>query len=111
MTSKSAVLARFRDRVAAACAPLGVTPSDVAVTGSGLALPSIGLSVSVATNDGKRVWRATQVTRVRQLGSDAEQEYRSVLFEEPFEREWAVARRLAMRLAETRVDAAIDAAA
>lgn len=110
MSNKDTVLARFRDRIAAACSPVGVTADEVRVTGSGVSIPALGVSVVLVSDAGRRVWRATQTHRVRSLGDEEDQPFRTILFEEPFDREWAVSKRLAMKLAEFRVDAAIDAA-
>lgn len=104
-------LQRAVSAVAAACAPLGVKRHEIVVSGRTIAIPSCGISVTAELSEGVRVWRATSRMQVASVTGDGERTLSAVLFEEPFEREWQVARRIALRIAETRIDAAIDEAA
>lgn len=101
---------RFAKAVAAACSPLGIKPHEVVATGRGIAIPSAGVSVTAELSEGVRVWRAASRMVVRSVSGGDDRTISAVLFEEPFEREWQVARRMALHLAEVRIDAAIDEA-
>lgn len=101
---------RIRRAVAAACSPLGIKEHDIIVSARGISVPSAGLSLSAELSGGVRVWRAANRFHVMSVLPETEREMTTVLFEEPFEREWQVARRIALHIAETRIDAAIDEA-
>lgn len=96
--------------VAAACAPLGIKRHEIVASGRSIRIPSCGLSVTAELSNGVRVWRATSRMQVASVTGEGERTVATVLFEEPFEREWQVARRIAMQIAESRIDAAIDEA-
>ena len=102
---------RFSKAVAAACSPLGVKKHEIMVSGRGISIPNAGLTVTADLSDGARVWRAVSRMTVQSVRGDADRVITTILFEEPFEREWQVARRIAMHIAQTRIDAAIDEAA
>lgn len=101
---------RFGKAVTAACAPLGIKKHEVVVSGRGISIPSCGISVTGELSDGVRVWRAVSRMHVASVTGDSDRTVSAVLFEEPFEREWQVARRIALYVAEVRIDAAIDEA-
>lgn len=103
---------RFRKAVAAACSPLSIGEADILVSGRAISIPAAGLHVSAElSGNGKRVWRAVSRMAVRSVSGEGERVLTEVLFEEPFEKEWQVARRIALHVAEARIDAAIDEAA
>lgn len=102
-------IVRFRNAVAMACRAVGVPDDGILVSANGIAIPEANVVISVALSDSGRVWRAVQRYMIRAVGEDDDREMTVVLFEEPLEREWAVAKRIAMRIAEGRIDAAIDA--
>lgn len=101
---------RFRKALAVALAPLGIKEEGIEVTPKGISVPEAGLAVTAElSSKGRRVWRAvSRFTIPSAAGEGLERTVTTVLFEEPFEREWAVARRIAMTIAEWRIDAAID---
>lgn len=102
-------IVRFRSAVVTACRAVGVSEADVLASTNGISIPDAGIVVSVSVSDSGRVWRASQRYTVSSVGDDQEREVSAVLFEEPIGREWNVAKRIAMLLAEGRIDAAIDA--
>lgn len=102
---------RFSKAVAAACAPLGIKSHEIMVSARGISIPVAGLTVTADLSNGARVWRGVNRMQVLSVTDDVERAITTVLFEEPFEREWQVARRIAVHIAESRIDAAIDAAA
>jgi len=110
MSQSSEQMQKFTNAVAVACAPLGVKRHEIKATARGISIPSAGVSVSAELSDGVRVWRAVSRMTVRSAAGGEDRAISAVLFEEPFEREWQVARRMALYLAEIRIDAAIDAA-
>lgn len=102
---------RISRAVAAACAPLGIKKHEIQVTGRGISIPVADLAVTADLSNGARVWRAVSKMTVHSVRGEADRTIAMILFEEPFEREWQVARRIAMHIAQTRIDAAIDEAA
>ncbi len=102
---------KIEKAVTAACLPLGIKEHDIIVSDRGISVPSAGLSVSAELSSGERVWRAVSRFQILSVLPETERTITTILFEEPFEREWQVARRIAFHIAETRIDAAIDEAA
>lgn len=110
MAKPSNPIPKFASAIAAACSPLGIKAHEIVATARSISIPSAGLSVSAELSNGVRVWRCESRMTVRSAVGGEDVSVPAVLFEEPFEREWQVARRMALHLAEIRIDAAIDAA-
>lgn len=111
MTSKkSGIIENLANAVAAALSPLGLKAADVELTPIGVAVPAIGISVAAELVSNKRVWSATESFAVASLDGDDERMQTRVLFQEPLDKQWQVARRLALLAATRKIDAAIDAA-
>lgn len=97
--------------VAVACAPLGVKADKITPTEKGIEIPQAGMAVTLALSSGQRVWRAVAKYQIHPVNEGDVSEAEIVLFAESFENIWGVAKKVAMHLAETRIDAAIDRAA
>lgn len=107
---KNGIIENLAKAVAAACAPLGIKPADVLPTPTGIVVPTVGITVSAELVNNKRMWTATETFSVVSLDGDDERLQRRTLFQEPLDKEWQLARRLALLVATRRIDAAIDEA-
>ena len=107
--AKTTIIERLMRSVTVAVGAIGLKGADVVSSARGLSIPSVGITVAlVESRDKGRVWSATEYFSI--LGADDFEERRTsrVLFEVPLGQEWRVGRALAMKLAERRIDAAID---
>jgi hypothetical protein len=106
-----AAIAKFKTSIAVACSAVGVRSDQVVVIPGGISLPDYEVSVVLVVSEGVRVWRAVERRFVSSVGEDEEvKEYSAILFEAQIGRETIIAKRLAMRIAEMRIDVAIDSA-
>lgn len=96
-------------RILVAGGPLGVKSSDLTLSVRSLSIPETGIHLSIVADGGKRRWRAMLNEFVRPLDEGGQTAVSTILFEEPLGSEWVIAHRIAMKVAETRIDAAIDA--
>jgi hypothetical protein len=96
--------------VIAACAPIGIKKNDIVVSARGIAIPSCGIVMTLKLVDSHRVWNAAEHFSILGIDGDEERKAVKILFEVPFGSEWQAAKRLAMNIAERRINAAIDAA-
>jgi hypothetical protein len=101
-------LRKMAERLVVAGAPLGLTRSDLVLTTRSLSIPEAGVHLSVVADDGTRRWRALINEFIRPLEDGGQKAVSTILFEEPLGREWLIARRLVMKIAEGRIEAAID---
>lgn len=109
--AKTTVIDRLTRAVSVAVGAIGFRQSDVIASARGVSIPSAGINVIlVEGRERGRVWSATEYFSI--LGADDFEERKTsrVLFEIPLGQEWRVGRSLAMKLAERRIDAAIDEA-
>lgn len=109
-SKKNGIIDNLALAVAAACAPLGIKPEDVRPTPTGVAVANLGVAVSAELVNNKRVWSASEKFAVVSLDGDDERMQTRTLFQEPLDKPWQLARRLALLAATRRIDAAIDAA-
>ncbi|WP_327210873.1 hypothetical protein [Rhizobium leguminosarum] len=107
---KNGIIDNLALAVAAACGPLGVKIEHVQLTPTGVVVPSLGVSVSAELVNNKRVWSATETFAVASLDGDDERMQVRTLFQEPLDKQWQLARRLALLAATRKIDAAIDEA-
>jgi hypothetical protein len=106
-----AAIAKFKNSIAVACSAVGVRSDQVAVIPGGITISEYEVSVILVVSEGVRVWRAVERRFVSVVGEDEEtKEYTTTLFEAPIGRETSIAKKLAMRIAEMRIDVAIDSA-
>jgi len=108
---KSTPVMKLRNAVSAACKAIGLPDDAIIATPTGLSIPDAGIVVSLAISDNKRVWRATARYLVRTIEDDDFRSYSAVLSEEPLDAILPMAKRVAMKLAESRIDYALDEAA
>lgn len=106
-----AAIMKFKQSVITACCAVGLRHDQVCAIPGGISIPDYELSVVLVVSEGVRVWRAVEHRFVNVLGEDEDvKEYQTTLFEDQIGRETNIAKRLAMRLAEMRIDIAIDEA-
>jgi len=107
-----AAILKFKQSVVTACCAVGLRHDQVVVIPGGISIPDYELSVVLVVSENVRVWRAVERRFINVLGEDEDvKEYQTILFEDQLGRETNIAKRLAMRLAEMRIDVAIDDAA
>lgn len=102
-------LRNMAERILVAGTPLGLAKSDIVLTTRSLSIPEAGVHLSVVADDGNRKWRANLNEFIQPLENGGQKAVSTILFEEELGREWFIAQRLVMRIAESRIDAAIDA--
>jgi hypothetical protein len=108
---KNGIVDNLAHAVAAACGPLGVKIEHVELTPLGIVVPILGVSVTAELVDNKkRVWSATETFAIASLDGDDERLQTRTIFQEPLDKHWQIARRLALLVATRKIDAAIDAA-
>lgn len=104
-------IAKLKQAVCIACRVIGLRPDQVVVIPGGISIADYEMSVLLMASGDTRIWRAVERRFVRMVGGEDElKEYETILFEERLGREMTMAKRLAMRIAEARVDLAIDQA-
>ncbi|MTH94815.1 hypothetical protein [Roseibium sp. RKSG952] len=103
-------LRNMAERIVIAGAPLGLARSDLVLMPRSLSIPDAGIHLSVVTDGGTRRWRALLNESIRTLEDGGQKAVSTILFEERLGKEWLVAQRLVMKIAEGRIDAAIDSA-
>jgi hypothetical protein len=107
---KPTIIDQLTNAVSAACAPVGIRKGDISTSPRGLAIPSCGIVMTLKLVDSNRVWNAVEHLSILSFGGDDERKTVKAIFEVPFGSEWQAARKLAMYIAEKRINAAIDAA-
>lgn len=101
-------VAQLRRSVLAACRVVGIDEDAFVFSRSGFDMPDYGIRVSLMVSEGNRVWSAVE-TFVIEVADGEDRRYSTVFLEESLGRELSFAKKFAMRMAETRIDAAIDA--
>lgn len=109
MRNKTGNPALLKRAVAASLAAVGIKEADVKFQGNKIAVVSAGITVVPAIEDGKRVWKAEGTYSVMRMEDAFETEVSSVLFSVPLEDDLLLARKLAVHVAVTRIDASLDA--
>jgi len=102
-------VAQLRRSVVQACRVLGVAEDSFVFSRSGFEMPGHGIKVSLIVAEGTRVWSAVETFVVPGTTRAEDRHYSTVFLEEPLGRELSFAKKFAMKMAETRIDAAIDA--
>ncbi len=112
MTSDKPVslLDQLKYEIVAALNAVGIGADDVFVTANGIALPFADMQISLKSVKGQRVWQCTERYSTLALDSDVEKTKTVIRFEEPMEHPLRMARSVAIYIATTRIDAALDAA-
>jgi hypothetical protein len=75
----------------------------------GFALPFAGIQVSLKLFNGDRVWESTIRYSTMAVDGETESMITNILFREPMNQPQVLARKLAIHVATTRVDLAIEA--
>jgi len=105
---KGSPTVHLRKALEASLAAIGVPTEGIETGATIIRIPSDQVSIElVATKDG-RVWRASETYFVRPLGAMEERPVTTVLFETPLGNEILMARWIARRIAEARIDFALD---
>jgi len=103
-------VAQLRRSVVGACRVVGLEEDAFVFSRSGFDMPDYGIRVSLVVSEGQRVWSAVETFVIPGVDSE-ERQYSTVFLEEPLGRELSFAKRFAMKIAEARIDAAVDASA
>lgn len=102
---------KFRTMVSLVLEAVGVQDSDIILTMNGISIVSYGIIISIVKNDqGKIIWKVTETHRQVMFGKNEEQEISTVLFESAWGTEWYMLKRIAMKIAEIKIDSLIDSA-
>nr|WP_250807747.1 hypothetical protein [Neorhizobium tomejilense] len=109
MRNKTGNAALLKRAVTSALAAVGIKEDEVKFQGNRIEIPSCGVTVSPALEEGKRVWKAEGGYSVMRMEDAFETPITSVLFTVRLEDDLLLARKLAIHVAVTRVDAALDA--
>jgi hypothetical protein len=88
---------------------VGMKEAEIKFSGSRIELGGANISVSPALIDGKRVWKAEGRHHVMRMEDAHETEVTTVLFTVPLESDLLLARKLAIHVSVTKIDAALDA--
>jgi len=101
-------IVRLRNALQAACGAIGMGDEEIFADRTGVDVPGEGISLAITLSEGHRVWRAVETYTIRSVGEAEDRQFSTILFEEPVGSELWVAKRIAMKVAEGRVDTAID---
>jgi len=104
-------VAQLRRSVVQACRVFGIGEDSFIFGRSGFDMPDHGIKVSLIVSEGTRVWSAAETFVVSGPTRSEDRQYSTVFLEEPLGRELSFAKKFAMKMAEARIDAAIDASA
>lgn len=105
---KNLTMNGFQKTLAAACSVLGLPAEAVQINGSALLIPSENIAITPELSGNTRVWLVTTTFKVGSIDGLTDREITNVLFEEPLNDIWAVARRVALYLAERNINIAIE---
>ncbi|WP_315922955.1 hypothetical protein [Mesorhizobium sp. SP-1A] len=105
---KNLTMNGFQRTLAAACSVLGLPAEAVQINGSALLIPSENIAITPELSGNTRVWLVTTTFKVGSIDGLTDREITNVLFEEPLNDIWAVARRVALYLAERNINIAIE---
>jgi hypothetical protein len=110
MRSKTGNAAQLKRVVIASLAAIGIKETEIRFADNRIEVPVAGVTVLPALVDGKRVWKAEGRYSVMRLDDAFENEVTSQLFTVTLGDDLLLARKLALHIAVTRVDSALDAA-
>lgn len=99
----------FKTAITAALSAVGIKESEINISANRLEIPTVGIVVTPALVQGKRVWKAERRYSVMRLEDAFETQVVSQLFTVALEDDLLLVRKLALQAAEIKVDAAIDA--
>ncbi|MCV9963540.1 hypothetical protein OIU34_16680 [Pararhizobium sp. BT-229] len=109
MRNKTGNAALLKRAITSSLAAIGVKETEVKFNGNKIEVPLCGVTVSPALEGGKRVWKAEGTYSVMRLDDAFENEVTAQLFTVPLEDDLLLARKLALHIAVTKVDASLDA--
>lgn len=105
------VLEQLKLQLVTALNSIGIDAKDIFTTERGIALPFADMQITLKTEKGQRVWQCTERFATMGLGDDQEKTKIIIRFEEPMEHPLRMARAIAVYIATTRIDAALDSVA
>lgn len=109
MRNKTGNAALLKRAITSSLAAIGVKETEVKFNGNKIEVPLCGITVSPVLEGGKRVWKAEGTYSVMRLDDAFENEVTAQLFTVPLEDDLLLARKLALHIAVTKVDASLDA--
>ncbi len=93
-------------------AAIGVSSEELAgifAVERGFAIPFAGMQVSLKLYNGDRVWECTVRYSATAVDGESEAAITNILFREPMNQPQVLARKIAIHVATTRIDLAIEA--
>lgn len=109
MKNKTGNAALLKRAIINALAAVGVKETEIKFNGTRIDVEACGLTVAPALDNGKRVWKAEGRYSVMRMDDAFESEVSTILFTVPLEDDLLLARKIAIHVAVTKVDAALDA--
>jgi hypothetical protein len=109
MRNKTGNAALLKRALTSSLAAVGVKESEVVFNGNKIEIPTHGITIAPAIEGGKRVWKAEGKHSVMRLDDAFEHEVTVQLFTVSLEDDLLLARKLALHVAVTNVDASLDA--
>jgi hypothetical protein len=82
---------------------------DIFAVERGFAIPFAGMQVSLKLHNGERVWECTFRYPAISVDGTGERVITTILFRDPMNQPQVVARKIALHVATTRIDLAIEA--
>jgi hypothetical protein len=110
MKNRSGNAAILKRAVTSALSAVGLKDDEIRFSGNRIELPTCGIVVGPALDNGRRIWKAEGSYSVLRMEDAFESQISSILFTVPLEDDYLLARKLALQVAVTKVDAALDAA-
>lgn len=108
MRSKTGNAALLKRAITSSLAAIGVKETEIKFTGNRIEVPLCGVTIVPALDNGKRVWKAEATYSVMRLDDAFESEVTQQLFTVPLNDDMLLARKLALHIAVTKVDASLD---
>ncbi|MBY3151176.1 hypothetical protein HFO56_01980 [Rhizobium laguerreae] len=108
MRSKTGNAALLKRAITSSLAAVGLKETEIKFVGNKIEVPVCGVTVAPSLENGKRVWKAEGTCSVMRLEDAFENEFTQQLFTVPLEDDLLLARKLALHIAVTKVDASLD---
>jgi hypothetical protein len=109
MRSKTGNAALLKRAITSSLAAIGVKETEIKFIGNKIEVPVCGVTIAPSLENGRRVWKAESTYSVMRLDDAFENEVTQQLFTVALEDDMLLARKLALHIAVTKVDASLDA--
>jgi hypothetical protein len=108
MRNKTGNAALLKRAITSSLAAIGIKETEIKFVGNKIEVPVCGVSIAPALENTKRVWKAEHTISIMRLEDAFESEKTLQLFTVPLNDDMLLARKLALHIAVTKIDASLD---